>query len=196
MRAVTLCLLRRGAGDAAEVCLGWKKIGFGAGKWAGIGGKVDVTAGETVADAARRELREEILVDAEDLIKVAVLTFSFKHEPTLNMQAHVYLVWDWRGRPSETAEMRPCWFTLDAVPYDGMWDDAKHWLPRVLAGERLCAHFTYSDEHALEGVTIKPLPPGKLRNEPKHAQVGPTASTGRVNAAGAGCSERSLTILP
>ena len=43
--------------------LGMKKRGFGTGKWNGFGGKVEV--GETVADAAQRELEEEVLGSAD-----------------------------------------------------------------------------------------------------------------------------------
>jgi len=60
MRQVTLCLLTRLVDDTDQVCLGWKKTGFAANRWAGIGGKVENATGETVAQAARRELREKV----------------------------------------------------------------------------------------------------------------------------------------
>ena len=39
--------------------------------------------------------------------------------------------------PVESDEMRPAWFRVDALPFAQMWQDAPHWLPRILAGERL-----------------------------------------------------------
>jgi hypothetical protein len=32
---------------------------------------------------------------------------------------------------------------VDDIPYEQMWDDDLYWLPRVLAGERVRATFTY-----------------------------------------------------
>jgi 8-oxo-dGTP pyrophosphatase MutT (NUDIX family) len=49
----TLCFLIRG-NPPTEILLGFKKAGFGAGKYAGISGKVE--PGETTAMAAAREL--------------------------------------------------------------------------------------------------------------------------------------------
>lgn len=40
-----------------QILLAMKKRGFGEGKWNGAGGKVDT--GETIIEAASRELREE-----------------------------------------------------------------------------------------------------------------------------------------
>jgi len=47
-KILTLAFVRR----PGEILLGYKKRGFGAGKWNGFGGKVEI--GETVEDAAKR----------------------------------------------------------------------------------------------------------------------------------------------
>ena len=62
-KVLTLVFLR----DATRVLLGMKKRGFGVGKWNGFGGKVE--PGETVVEAAAREVREECgyCVKTEDL---------------------------------------------------------------------------------------------------------------------------------
>ena len=62
-KVLTLVFLRR----EGEVLLGMKKRGFGEGKWNGFGGKVE--AGETIVEAAAREVREECgyVVKTEDL---------------------------------------------------------------------------------------------------------------------------------
>jgi ADP-ribose pyrophosphatase YjhB (NUDIX family) len=161
VRRVTLCFLVRGApGRIEAVCLGMKKRGFGVAKWAGIGGKVGdepARRGETAEAAARRELREEVLVDARALAKVAEVAFRFPHRPAWDQVAHAYLVWDWAGEPTETDEMRPRWFTPEEIPYDQMWDDGRYWLPRVLAGERLRAHFCFGPQDTVADVTMHPL---------------------------------------
>jgi len=39
-----------------------------------------------------------------------------------------------------------------------MWDDARRWLPRVLAGDRLGAVFTYADDcETVAACTLAPL---------------------------------------
>ena len=62
-KVLTLVFLRR----EGEVLLGMKKRGFGEGKWNGFGGKVE--AGETIVEAAAREVKEECgyVVKTEDL---------------------------------------------------------------------------------------------------------------------------------
>jgi 8-oxo-dGTP diphosphatase len=40
-----------------------------------------------------------------------------------------------------------------------MWDDARHWLPRVLAGERLRATFSYADDcETVATARVEPVP--------------------------------------
>jgi len=127
MRDRTLCFLIRG-NPANEVLLGFKKIGFGAGKYAGFGGKVE--AGETVAMAAARELEEETGIRAleGDLLGMGHLTFLFPASPC------------W-------SQMVPVWFSTNAIPFQHMWQDAAHWLPRILARERIRAWFTFKDDN-------------------------------------------------
>ena len=64
---------------------------------------------------------------------------------------HVFLVRRWQGEAREAEEMRPEWFALDSIPYSQMWDDAAHWLPRVLAGNIVDATFWYGDDNATVG---------------------------------------------
>ena len=47
---------------------------------------------------------------------------------------------------------------VTALPFDRMWDDGRHWLPRVLAGERLRATFSYApDRETVAESAITPL---------------------------------------
>ena len=57
-----------------RILLGMKKRGFGAGRWNGFGGKVQ--EGETVEDAARREVFEEAGIHVDHLEKAGVLRAS------------------------------------------------------------------------------------------------------------------------
>lgn len=70
-KVLTLCMIF----DDKKVLLGMKKRGFGSGLWNGFGGKVD--PGETIEQAAIRELHEERRVLATKLEKRGIVEFSF-----------------------------------------------------------------------------------------------------------------------
>jgi 8-oxo-dGTP diphosphatase len=80
MRDATLCFPIVG-NPPRKILLGFKKVGFGAGKYGGFGGKVE--AGETVAMAAARELEEETSLKTclNDLQPMGHLTFLFPAKP-------------------------------------------------------------------------------------------------------------------
>ena len=144
--AATLCLLVRGQ-PPCEVLLGYKKTGLGRDLYNGFGGKVE--PGETPLVAAVREMREEsgVQVRPDDMHPVAHLTFTFVARPEWDQIVHVYLATRWSGDPVESREMRPAWFAVDRIPYGRMWADDHHWLPRVLAGERLRATFIFAEDN-------------------------------------------------
>ena len=142
----------------SEILLGYKKVGFGQGKFTGIGGKVE--PGEAVIHAAQRELTEEtgVTVTPAALELVAVLEFRFPYKAELEHLVHVFTARTWEGIPAESREIRPRWFPLEAIPYPKMWDDAHYWLPRVLDGEKLEAKFIFNRDNAtVDEVTFKPL---------------------------------------
>lgn len=145
MTNATLCFLINKS--SREILLGFKKVGFGAGKYSGIGGKVE--PGETIIQAAIREMEEEsgIKVKESDLRCVARLAFWFPAKPEWDQIVYAFVSTIWDGDPIETGEMIPTWFSVDAIPFDRMWQDDVYWLPRILKGERIQAHFTFCQDN-------------------------------------------------
>lgn len=154
----TLCIPVRG-NPPTEILLGHKKTGFGAGKVTGFGGKVE--AAETAIQAAARELEEETGLRAceKGLQPVGLLRFLFPAKPAWSQEVHVYLVRNWEGRPREGREMAPAWYAVDALPIERMWQDGAHWLPPILAGERIQGTFRFQrDNETIEGLEINQWP--------------------------------------
>ena len=156
MTSTCLCLLTRDGGR--QVLLGHKKTGLGTGKIVGLGGHVEPT--ETPAEAAAREVEEEagLHVAPAALLEAAHVTFLFPVCHRWDMVASIFTSAGWSGEAAETAEIRPEWFPVADLPLMRMWDDAKYWLPRVLAGERVRATFTYAaDCETVAQATLGPL---------------------------------------
>lgn len=151
MKQATLIFLIKP--ETKEICLGMKKRGFGVGKWNGFGGKV--ADGESVIDAAIREIEEEtrdegethgVKVTSENLTKVAVMKFTFPNKADWGQEVHAFLVDKWEGEPVESEEMSPQWFKYNDIPYSSMWEDDAIWLPRVLKGEKLSGEFSFEGD--------------------------------------------------
>jgi mutator protein MutT len=144
-----------------EVLLGRKKRhharSFGVGKWNGFGGKVEV--GESLAQAAIRECREEAGITPTKMEKVAVNNFFDDY----GMVAHVFLVTEWDGEVVETEEMQPQWFKKSELPFDEMWDDDIFWVPPVLAGKKIHGNFHFASSDDSDGTAKNPLSSVEVR---------------------------------
>ena len=140
------CGGKQGGDPITHVLLGYKKRGFGAGKYTGIGGKIEL--GETVRAAAVREMREEtgVVMSSRDLVDAGHLTFYFPARPKWSLTTRIFVGRRWQGEPTETGEIRPVWFEIDHLPFDAMWDDATYWYPYVLENKCVRATFTFSTD--------------------------------------------------
>jgi mutator protein MutT len=127
-----------------QVLLGMKKVRFGAGKWNGYGGKVEV--GETPQQAASRELKEEsnIESDPNNFEQVALIQFYFAGVP--KFECYVFITRSWTGEAVESEEMSPKWFPLTNIPYSDMWVADAKWIPLILAGEKIEARVDFNEE--------------------------------------------------
>ena len=153
MKELTLLFLKRDN----EILLAMKKRGFGEGRWNGVGGKLE--PGESVEAALLREAEEEIGVTPTLYTQVADISFDqyFKGEHTL-MHVNVFIATEWSGEPTESEEMKPQWYPVNALPFEAMWQDDPYWLPLVLEGKKIQASFVMdkSDviiEHKVQEVT-------------------------------------------
>ncbi|XP_070957788.1 oxidized purine nucleoside triphosphate hydrolase-like [Oncorhynchus clarkii lewisi] len=136
-----------------RVLLGMKKRWFGAGKWNGFGGKVQ--PGETIEEAARRELQEESGFTVDALDKIGNITFEFIGETEL-LDTHVFRADNYNGEPTESDEMRPQWFDSDKISFGQMWVDNILWFPLMLQ-KKFFGYFKFQGhdliiDHKLEEV--------------------------------------------
>lgn len=136
-----------------RVLLGFKKTGFGKGNYLGIGGKLE--EGETLEEAATREVEEEIKVELENITKVGDFTFLFPDKPTWSQQVHAYIAKTWSGDSQETDEIRPEWLSFNDLPLSQMWDDAQFWLPAILNGHSLKGTFTFNNDLKVTALNLK-----------------------------------------
>lgn len=134
----SLCVIA----EPDRILLGMKKRGFGAGRWNGFGGKVG--EGETIEEAAKREVTEECGLTVDAMQPAGVLEFTFDGKEEDVLAVHVFLVTAWHGEPSESEEMRPEWFAIDAIPYTDMWPDDIFWLPSCLEGKMCNGAFHFA----------------------------------------------------
>jgi 8-oxo-dGTP pyrophosphatase MutT (NUDIX family) len=135
-KVLTLCMVM----DEERVLLGMKKRGFGAGRFNGFGGKVEV--GESIVEAAIRELGEEVGLVPVTLVQAGVLTFTFADREDV-LEVHVFRVSEYTGESQESDEMRPEWFLKHQIPFASMWADDELWFPYLLDGRTFEGSFHF-----------------------------------------------------
>lgn len=137
----TLCLLIKNK----EILLAMKKRGFGAGKYNGVGGKIEKD--ETPEKAMIRETEEEINVTPVKYEKVGLIEFDEYYKGNKEkLVFHLFVAHEWIGKPTESEEMDPKWFNINEIPYDKMFADDKYWLPLILDGKKIKAYFEFDEE--------------------------------------------------
>lgn len=137
-----------------EILLGMKKRGFGAGRWNGFGGKLE--EGESLEDAAKRELKEESNLEAQDLKKIGVIEFEFKGKEKL-LEVHIFKVRKFLGEPKESEEMRPHWFNIKQIPFESMWSDDIYWMDLFLKDIKFTAKFLFDENDKVIDYSLNKL---------------------------------------
>lgn len=141
-KILTLCLIIQ----PPRILLDLKKKGFGAGWYNGFGGKVE--DGEDIAVAAKREVVEEVGIEPLDMVRRGLLNFNSASWPT-PLEVHIFSASRFSSKPQENQEMRPEWFTVEALPFDRMWPNDKYWWPYLLAGKNFRGHCLFGENHTL-----------------------------------------------
>ncbi|MFA6295228.1 MAG: NUDIX domain-containing protein [Candidatus Paceibacterota bacterium] len=142
-KQLTLCIVTKDE----KILLGMKKRGFGAGRWNGFGGKVEI--GEEIEEAARRELEEESGIISSSIRKAGIIDFEFQNDSKI-LEVHIFHTDVFVGEPIETEEMRPQWFNKDVIPFNEMWSDDIHWLPILLKGKKFKGKFLFDKPSTAE----------------------------------------------
>lgn len=131
-----------------EILLGFKKEGFGKGRWNGAGGKVKED--EKNHSGLVRETEEESDLIVKKAEKRGFLRFYFIEDPIFR-HCHIYKILDCEGKPKESNEMIWRWFGTDRLPFNQMWPADKYWMPFFLAGKKFIGIFFYRDINILLG---------------------------------------------
>ncbi|MCF8549601.1 MAG: NUDIX domain-containing protein [Pontimonas sp.] len=139
-------ILRDNAG-VAEVLLGEKLRGLGAGHIVGPGGKVE--AGENPEEAAIREVYEEVglVIEPGNLTPLACISYPFVNREGLSQRSFVFAARVFSGELQSSGELVASWWPVQAIPYERMWSDAKLWLPRALSGEFIDAKIVIGENN-------------------------------------------------
>ncbi len=141
-KLLTLCIIHQ----HPRVLLGMKKRGFGAGRWNGFGGKVSLE--ETIEEAVKREINEEVGIGVDELEKVGIIEFEFRGNPEI-LEVHIFRSEDFFGIPTESEEMKPQWFHIDEIPFKDMWPDDEYWFPLFLSGKKFKGKFLFGESDVI-----------------------------------------------
>lgn len=143
-KLLTISYIRKGD----EVLMGLKKRGWGANKWNGFGGKLQ--AGETIEQAAKREIKEECNLEVLNLIPFGTIDFYFNEGDDYINICHIFICDDYIGDIVETEEMEPRWFKTNEIPFSQMWRADSYWIPIILNNKKVKGEFLYDKPSSLD----------------------------------------------
>lgn len=138
VQAVLCHLVRNG-----NLLLIKKSRGFGQGYWNAPGGKL--LPSETASEAARREVYGETGMLVESLELAAEIEFYTEKNKVPEWFVYVFRSTSFSGSIREGDEGKVKWFSTDRIPYEEMWEDDRHWLPRLLEGRRFKGRFYFTE---------------------------------------------------
>lgn len=137
----TLCYIVR---DGRVLLLRKAPHLWGGDKWNAPGGKLQ--PGEDPVAGAVREVEEETGLHVSDLAPAGLLRFYFGQEEAPDWIVHVFRTGTVAGEARAGREGHLAWHPVEALPYDEMWEDDRHWLPLLLAGHPFEGDFYFDRE--------------------------------------------------
>jgi 8-oxo-dGTP diphosphatase len=141
MKLATLCYIRS-QGKTLMVHRVKKANDIHAGKWNGLGGKLE--PGETPEECARREIYEESGLIAHKLEWKGVLTFpKFAHEE--DWYAFVFVVTDFSGDVVNSVEGDLHWIADEDIPRLNLWEGDAIFLPWLDKAGFFSGKFVYQE---------------------------------------------------
>ena len=97
-----------------KVLLGKRRNAHGAGDYAFPGGKLEI--GESFAECAIRETKEEVGIEIDNIRFLRLLNFKFYDKHFVD----IGLIVDWKSGTPQTCEPEKCegwdWYDIDALP--------------------------------------------------------------------------------
>lgn len=131
MKKATLIYLLN---NKSQILLCTKKRGFWLGKVNGIWGKVNPW--EQIPIAAIRELKEEssIILNPDDIKQIGLCHFSWPHKSEWNVDVYIF-VWNYEWEFKESEEVAPQRYDFEKLPYELMWPNDVHFVPRLINWE-------------------------------------------------------------
>jgi len=132
---------------------------LGQGKWNLPGGKM--LPNEEPKACAVREVFEETRLTVRNVEQIGLLYF-YNNSQRLSpiWTVHAFLARGFEGVPIDGREGRLKWFSIDALPFDEMWEDDQYWYGMALEGTGFEGWFYFSGDfeklidHRIE---VKPL---------------------------------------
>jgi 8-oxo-dGTP diphosphatase len=146
MKLATLCYLRRN-GKTLMVHRVKKKNDMHAGKWNGLGGKLE--PGETPEECAVREIMEESGLRVFNPILKGVLTFpAFSNDE--DWYAFVFLVNEFEGELIDSPEGNLKWIDNTELLNLNLWEGDRIFLPWLEQQAFFSGKFIYDDGRLIE----------------------------------------------
>ena len=146
MKVATLCYIRQ-AGKTLMVHRVKKENDMHAGKWNGLGGKLE--PGETPEECAAREIREESgLVIANPLLK-GILTFP-TFDGDEDWYAFVFLVREFQGHLTDSPEGVLRWIRDDELLGLDLWAGDRIFLPWLERAGFFSGKFIYHEGELID----------------------------------------------
>ena len=129
-----------------KVLLIRKRRGLGQGKINAPGGRLE--EGETIAEAAVREVQEELCITPLQPRYVGENLFQFTDGYSLHV--HVFTSTQYEGVPQQTDEAIPLWFSTHDFPFDEMWADDRLWIPLMMQQKKFHGRYIFSGDEMLD----------------------------------------------